>query len=235
MEALEMLVESILYALIIFIAILLLEVFGYQGYLLNKRTLYAYLIDLKNQNPDLLVQTKCSLLKRDKVRILKAKIEENEIEIIVDETFVDDVMKVERAYYDKKHNKYYLEQKSKSWDTYAITPIEEIRYYKYKLKDRDFQFGKESENLFLNNEQVLFKNPFTGEYFWEKEINGRECITEVDLMTKTPKKLDMYFFNYKEMQKMLDYKPKTSSDLLGVFSLVAGIISLLTFFLKLFL
>jgi len=87
----------------------------------------------------------------------------------------------------------------------------------------------------LNNEQVLYKNPFTGEYFWEKEINGRDCITEIDLMTKTPKKLDTYFFNYKEMQKILDYKNRNYFDYIGVFSLIAGIFSLITFFLKLFL
>ena len=230
-----MFIECLLYALIVFIAIFLLEVFGYQAFLLNKRTLYAYLIDLKNQNPDLLVQTKCNLLKRDKFRILKAKIEDNDVDIIIEESFVDDVMSLDKAFYDKKNNKYYVSKKNKNWDTYAIVPIKEVYFYRYKLKDREFQFVKDSENLFLNNEQVLYKNPFTGEYFWEKEINGRECITEVDLMNKTPKKLDVYFFNYKEMNKILDYKSKSSTDLLGIFSLVAGVVSLLTCFLKLFL
>jgi len=118
-----MFIESLLYALIVFIAVILLEAFIYQAFLLNKQTLYAYLIDLKNQNPNLLVQTKCNLLKRDKFRVLKAKIEDNEVDVIVDEDFVEDVMTLDKVFYDKKNNKYYVTKKNKNWDTYVMTPI----------------------------------------------------------------------------------------------------------------
>ena len=230
-----MVIESLLYAIAIFIGVILVELFVCQMFLLEKQTLKAYLLDLKNQNPNLLVQTKCSLVKREKVHLLKVKVNEQEIDAIVNEGFVDELMNIDKVYFDKKTNRYYVEQKNKKSEIYAATPVKEVLYYKYVLKDRDYTFNKESDNLFLNNEQVLFKNPFTGEYLWEKEKGNNEFLTEVQLMTQTPKKMDIYFFDFKEMNKIFNSANKTCFDFVGIFSLIAGVSSVLTFVLNLFL
>lgn len=229
-----MLIKSLIYAIIVFIFCLILQFLLCQWHLLKKKTIYAYLIDLKHKNPDLLVQTKTKLIKRNNIHQLRATHQGEEILIEIN-SVEDDFMKLEYAYWDKDNNKYYTESKSKKNIKCEITPIEEINLYRYKLKDREHIFEKESTNLFMNEEQVLFRNPFTSEYFWEKEINMDNVITEVELMKSIPKKLDVYFFNNKEMDKIMNFNDYNPFSHLGLYSVVGGICSLAVFFITLFM
>lgn len=229
-----MLIKSLIYAIIVFIVCVIFQVLLCQWQLLKKKTIYAYLIDLKHKNPDLLVQTKTKLIKRTNIHQLKALHQGEEILVEVNSTG-EDLLKLEYAYWDKDNNKYYTESKNKKYIKCEITPVEEINIYKYKLKDREHVFEKESANLFMNDEQVLFKNPFTSEYFWEKEINIDETITEIDLMKSIPKKLDIFFFNNKEMEKIMTFNDYNPFSHLGLYSVIAGICALIVFFITLFL
>lgn len=228
-----MIAKYLLFAFLVFIVSFLLQFFIYQFYLLNKKALYARLIDMQNKNQNILVQTKVKMLKRIKKHTIQAILPDNKkITVIVTEPISD--FKTQRfAYIDEKDQKYYSTSK-KGLKEVEITPISENIKYLYKLKDRNYIFKKESPNLYLNEEQVLFKNPFTGEYFWEKEIENQECITEVELMEVIPKELDAYFFDTKEMQKILNYKEKSQTAYINIYFAISAILAIFTFFMSLF-
>ena len=173
------------------------------------------------------------MLKRIKKHTIQAILPDNKkITVIVTEPISD--FKTQRfAYIDEKDQKYYSTSK-KGLKEVEITPISEDIKYVYKLKDRNYIFERESPNLYLNEEQVLFKNPFTGEYFWEKEIENQECITEVELMEVVPKELDAYFFDTKEMQKILNYREKSQTTYINIYFVISAILAIFTFFIRLF-
>lgn len=219
----------IVYTILIFVVSMILLYLFYQNYLIGKNQIYAYIIELRNKNKDILIQTKVKLIKREKIHTLKAKIDDCEVTVIVNSPVPEDIKSIEHIYWDKGTNKYYTSENSSNDTKCMAKIIEESLYYKYKLRDREDTFIKESKNIFISQEQVVFKNPFTCEYFWESEIDGREVITEIDLMNKIPKKLDIYFFNNKEMKKILDLKRKDNESVFGIFSIISGAIALISF------
>lgn len=228
-----MITKYLLFSFLVFIVSFLLQFFIYQFYLLNKKSIYARLIDMQNKNQNILVQTKVKELKRTKKHMIEAILPDNKkITVIVTEPIND--FKLQRfAYLDEKSQKYYSTKKN-GFKEVEITPISEDIKYAYKLKDRNYIFEKESPNLYLNEEQILFKNPFTGEYFWEKEIENQECITEVELMEVVPKELDTYFFDTKEMQKVMNYSEKSQTAYINIYFVISAIFAIFTFFTKLF-
>lgn len=233
----NMFTKSLFFAVLAFIAALILQILIYQFHLLNKKSIYARLIDYKNANQNILVQTKVKLLKKTKKRFIKAEIpnRENGVAVILVDDETTDGMDKSVAYYDKKKNLYYISNSKKNLEEVEIKPIEKFETYFYSLKDRNHTFTKKSKNIYLNEEQIMFKNPFTGEYYWEKELNGQECITEVDLMNKVPKELDEYFFNTDAMLKAIKYKGSNQFEYINVYALTSGIAAVLIFIFTFFM
>lgn len=231
-----MFTKSLFFAVLAFIAALILQILIYQFYLLNKKSIYARLIDYKNANKNILIQTKVKLVKKIKKRFIKAEIinRDNGVAVILVNDESTDGMDRTVAYYDKKKNLYYISNSKKNLEAVDIKPIEKFETYFYTLKDRNYTFTKKSKNIYLNNEQVMFKNPFTGEYFWEKELEGQECITEIDLMNKVPKELDLYFFDTGAMLKAMKYSGSNQFEYINIYALTSVVAAALTFIFTFF-
>lgn len=222
-------VTNILYAFGAFIFLLLLQLLIYQGYLLRRRNLYAYLLDLKNKNPDILIQTKVKLLKKNEIRYLNAIIEDKNEKVYINEV-LGELNEIKSVFKSNKDGKYYLAPNHKDDKKVDAKIIDEVLYYEYKLKDRDSTFVKSAKNLFISPEIVMYKNPFTAQYLFEYEIDGKEVLTEVELMNKIPQKLDRYFFDNMEMSKIMDFpNTKKKFNELKFFSTESAIIAALIF------
>ena len=189
--------QEILISLVVFIVLFILEILFYQTYLLTKNNLRAYIKELENKNPELLVQTKVKVVSKQREYIIVCKYKKEEIDVICD-TYDTPLEIVKSAYIYK--NKYYLKPVKGEGEKISVKPLYIKDTYKLKLNDRGYIFERSLKNkMEINKEIIMYKKPFTGEYLTEYEIGDKEVLTEVELMEMLPNKMDKYFFDYKEM------------------------------------
>lgn len=197
----------LLITIVTFVCIFLIEALLYQGYLLTKNGLKAYVTELKNQNSDLLVKTKVKVLAKQREHYVVCKYKKDEIHVIVnEENVVLSCVRNAYLYKDKYYTRAPKDAKSdEKIEKVFVKPLYIRDTYHLKLSDRGYVFDKTVKNKFdIDKEIIMLKNPFTGEYFAEYEIKDREVLTEVELMKMLPQKMDKYFFDFKAMQDIIE-------------------------------
>ena len=193
--------KTLFISAILFISIFVIEVLLYQMYLLKKNKLRAYLKELENKNPELFVQTKLKILNKTHIYYALCDLNGTEIRVEINDE-KGQIKTLNNVYFH--HGKYYVKPVKPQDPKNKVKLISVEDYHKLKLNDRGYVFEKDIRGKIEDDKYiVLYRNPFTNEYFSADEIQGKEILTEVELMEMIPKKMDTYFFNYKEMTNMI--------------------------------
>lgn len=217
---------------ICYIGLVLLILLLYNSYLFAQKMKCAYIIELKNNNPNILIQTKVKVISKNKTRIGICHINNIPVEVILKDEKINSIKNV---YYNKKANKYYSTKKSNKDIYFDVSINEEKTFFVYKLKNREIIFIKKSYFDILEKEFIVFKNPFTNHVLFENELDDKEITTEMELAQKIPKSLDKYFFGEKSMNYLYEIQNKNALDILKPTCIWIGIVFIIFFVLKFFI
>ena len=133
---------NLLIILICYIGLVILSLFIYNAYLFNQKMKCAYIVELKNSNPNILVQTKVKVASKKTIRVGTCKIKDNIVEVVLGDKPLDSIKTV---FFNNKKNKYYSSRKSSKDVSFDTVLNSEKNIYLYKLKSRNDTFVRETD------------------------------------------------------------------------------------------
>lgn len=219
----------LIYYLIFVLSILLI----YDMLIRNEKRKYAYFLELKNENPKLLVQSKIKVLgiKKECIALCKAENGEYYLCVLDDEKNIN----ITTIFYNEKTGKYFNKKRSRKDIPIkaSIETLDDIDFaYTGKFEHRGYVFHKEIPNMIEEKEIVMYRDVFENNYFFEDELNSNEIITEVDLVKRVPKELDKYFFEHKSLEELIKSQDKTVAKIVKPTLIGCAILVALLLFIR---